>query len=437
MIQSRIEAAIKRRNRKPGFDFSDAPDNRQERKVRHEQKHILNSLLLGLIANKPTLRDVEEMTHDLRVSLRSMVPEPISDTTLDTESRGLDTEYLTGKLVQQVREDYRAKMLATVGLPCGVVTVDGKNLATLEHDAGGAGHVRSKDNEKWHRPGSAKGDNYFLVPVLRAALTSAQARPIIYQQQLPPGTGEATALCELVDNLHRAYGRSGMFDVVDGDAGLISLANADHINELGYTYIFGLKGNQPELYQEARALLEPQADDEAPQAETPWERREGKRIRRRLWRTGQMAGITNSVGTWTHLRQTWLVRQETEHPDGAVKVEDRYFVTSALWNYFKPAQILALVRNHWRVENDCFNSLDLQWHEDSGIWCTKGNAVLGLSLLRVMAYNLVQMLRRRRLRRKTKDGNYKQPMSWRSLFKAIMLTLETALDCQHTILALG
>jgi hypothetical protein len=437
MIQARIEAAIKRRSKKTGFDFSDAPDIRQEGKVTHEQKHIVNGLLLGLTANKPTLRDVEEMTQDLRLSFRSLVPAPISDTTLDTESRRLDGEYLTGKLVQQVREDFRAKMLKPVGLPCGVATVDGKNLATLGHDAGGAGHARSQENEKWHRPGSWKGEEYFLVPVLRAALTSAEARPIIYQQALPPGTGEATSFCELVDNLHRSYGRSGMFEVVEGDAGLISLSNAGHVDELGYTYIFGLKGNQPELYEEALFLLEPQARDESPEAETPWERREGKRIRRLLWRTAEMAGIENSVGKWTHLRQTWLVRQETEHPDGTVKVEDRYFVTSALWNYFKPAQILALIRGHWRVENDCFNSLDVQWREDFGPWCTKGDAVLGLSLLRVMAYNLVQMLRRRRLRRKTENGNYKEPLSWRSLFKAIMLTLEAALDSDEATLAVG
>lgn len=437
MMQARIEAAIKRRSKKPGWDFSDAPDHRQEGKVTHEQKHVLRSLLLGLTANKPTLRDVEELTKDLRLEFRALVPAPISDTTLDTESRRLAPEYLIGKLVQQVREDFRAKMLKPVGLPCGVATVDGKNLATLDHDAGGAGHARSQENEKWHRPGSAKGEGYFLVPALRAVLTSAEARSIIYQQALLPGTGEATSFCELVDNLHRSYGRSGMFEVIEGDAGLISLSNANHVNRLGYTYIFGLKGNQPELHEEARFLLEPQADDEVPEAETQWERREGKRIRRRLWRTAEMTGIENSVGKWTHLRQTWLVRQETEHPDGAVKVEDRYFVTSALWNYFKPAQILALVRGHWRVENDCFNSLDVQWREDSGPWCTKGNAVLGLSLLRAMAYNLAQMLRRRRLRRKTENGNYKEPLSWRSLFKAIMLTLETALDSGEVTLAVS
>jgi hypothetical protein len=160
MIQARIEAFFKKKSRKPGWDFSDAPDNRQEGKVDHAQKHIMNALLLGLVANKPTLRDLEEMTRDVRLSFRSLVPKPISDTTLDTESRRLEVQYLTEKLVQQVREDFRAKMLGPVGLPCGVVTVDGKNLATLIHDAGGAGHARSSENEKWQRPGGSKDEEY-------------------------------------------------------------------------------------------------------------------------------------------------------------------------------------------------------------------------------------------------------------------------------------
>lgn len=435
MIQARIEAFIKKKSRKPGWGFSGAPDNRQEGKVEHAQKHILNGLLLGLAANKPTLRDVEEMTRDLRLSFRALVPKPISDTTLDTESRRLDAGYLTDKLVQQVREDFRAKMLGPVGLPCGVVTVDGKNLATLLHDAGGAGHARSSENEKWQRPSGSKDEEYYLVPALRAALTSAEARPIVHQMALPPGTGESSLFCALVDELHSAYGRSGMFEVIDTDAGLTSLGNADHVNALGYTYVFGLKGNQPEMHEEARRLLLSMTRNEAAEAETPWERREGKRIRRKLWRTAEMAGFANSVGTWTHLRQTWLVRQETEHPNGEVAVEDRCFITSALWNYFKPEQILGLVRNHWRVENDCFNSLDVQWREDSAPWCTQGNAILGLSLLRVMAYNLAQQLRRRRLRRKDEDGSYMNPLSWRSLFKVITLTLESAIGGDEALLA--
>lgn len=422
--KERVQQFLSKRARKKqkGWDYSDAPDERQQGKVDHEMGSVLWALQLGMTSNQPTLRDVEEMTEGLGTWARSLVPARISDTTLDTESRRLDHDYLHSKLVLQVRDYHRSKMLAPVGLPCGVATVDGKNLATLDHDADGTGHARSSENAKWHRSKEEEkkgGTDYYLMPALRAALTSAEAKPCIYQLPLPSGVGESSKFRAMVDGLHGAYGRSGMIGVIDGDAGLTSLANANHVNRRGYGYILGLKGNQPELYAEARALLLPMVDEQEPEAETPWENRNGKKIRRRLWRTDEMAGIENSVGRWTHLRQTWLVRQETRDSEGKVEVEDRYFVTSLLWNYFKPGQILLAVRNHWVVENDAFNSLDLQWREDHGPWCTKGTSVWSLGVLRLTGYNISQVVRRRRLREKNEDGSSKAPMSWRSLFKII------------------
>jgi len=416
---------LSKQARKPSGNFEDAPDERQAGKVTHAVPSLLWALELGLISNQPTLRDVEAMTARLAPWGRSLVPEPISDTTLDMAARALDPAYLSGKLVEQVREAQRSKSLRPVGLPFGVAVIDGKNLATLDHDADGTGHERSSENKKWHQAGEAKtGKSYYLMPALRATLTSAESKPCIYQYPLPPGTGESTACPEMVDALHAAYGRGSLFEVLDLDAGLTSLANADHIDGLGYGYVFGLKGNQAELYAEAQALLAPRADRQEPEAKSPWERRNGKRIRRLLWRTDEMRGFTNSVGCWSHLRQTWLVRQETEKPDGQIEVEDRYFISSQLWNRLRPVQILALVRSHWGVENDTFNSLDLQWREDHAPWCTKGNAIWGLGLLRLMAYNVAQLLRRRRLRRKDERGGWKDPMSWRQLFKNIERAVE-------------
>ena len=428
--------AKRAKKKKKGWDYSDAPDERQQGKVSHEQASILWSMELGLTSNQPTLRDVEEMTEKLGSWARPLVPDRISDTTLDTEARRLDHDYLHAKLVLRVRELYRSKMLAPVGLPCGIATVDGKNLATLDHDADSTGHARSSENAKWHKSKAEEkkhGTAYYLMPALRTTLTSAEAKPCIYQIPLPPGVGESTVFPEMVDSLDREYGRSGMIDVIDGDAGLTSLSNADHVNDLGYGYIFGLKGNQKELFAEAKALLLPMVESQAPEAEMPWERRNGKQIRRRLWRTDEMSGIENSVGKWTHLRQTWLVRQETMDAEGKVEIEDRYFITSLLWNFLKPWQILLAVRNHWGVENDSFNSLDLQWREDHGPWCTQGRSVWSLGVLRMMAYNTAQVLRRRRLRKKRVDGTLEAPMRWRSLFKEI----ESALRLEETFARIG
>lgn len=429
-LDKRIQRFVGKRvrNSAKGWDYSDAPDPRQQKKVTHPMSAILWTLELGLLSNQVTLRDVESLIQRLGRWLKSLVPASISDTTLDMVSRRLDPEYLHSKLVQRVRDFHRSKMLRPAGLPCGIATVDGKNLATLDHDADGAGHPRSSENAKWHKSADEEkkhGKQYWLMPALRAVLTSTEAKPCIFQLPLPAGTGESTGFPFMVDGLHKAYGRSGMIGIVDSDAGLTSKKNADHVHRLGYAYIFGLKGNQPELYAEAQALLIPKTEDEEPEIVSPWELRNGAWIRRLLWRTEEMQGFENSVGKWEHLQQTWLVRQETmDDDDGSVETEDRYFITSLEWNFLKPAQILLAVRGHWGVENDAFNSLDLQWREDSGPWSTKGKAVIALSLLRLMAYNTAQILRRRRLRFKNEDGTLQAPMSWRSLFKDIESALK-------------
>ena len=230
----RVQNFLVKQMKKPGWGFIDAPDPRKEGMVKHQMQSIIVSLKLGLIANHPTLRDVENMTEELALWARKLVPQSISDTTLDTELRRLDYQYLLGKLVLQVRSMHRSKMLKPACLPIGVVTVDGKNLATLNHNANGTGHERSKEVEKWvtDNPHVQDGGEYYLMPALRATLTSAEAKPCIYQMRLPVGTGESTNCDAVIDALHEAYGRSGMFEVLDFDAGLTSLKNADQVNPI-------------------------------------------------------------------------------------------------------------------------------------------------------------------------------------------------------------
>jgi hypothetical protein len=210
-----------------------------------------------------------------------------------------------------------------------------------------------------------------------------------------------------------------MIEILDFDSGFTALANADHVNDRGYAYVFALKGNQMALYDEAQRILYRKAKHEKPEAQTDWEPRSGGRIRRRLWRTDEMRGYWTDAGCWDHLRQTLYVLQDTEYPDGRVEQEHRFFVSSLLWNRLSAKQILTLVRRHWAIENDTFNSIDVQWREDSGPWCSQGQSVWCLGLIRSMAYNIVQCLRRRRLRPKDDTGAWLTPMRWRTLFEKI------------------
>lgn len=251
------------------------------------------------------------------------------------------------------------------------------------------------------------------------------------EMAIPPGTGEAAVFGPFFNALDSNYGRGGFVDVITADAGMCSLSNADIVDRANATYVFGLKGNQGSLHQAAQILLNDKAKVSSPEAQTPWERRSGVEISRQLWRTDALQDFETCAGVWSHLAQTWLVRQTTRAADGTLKVEDRYFVTNMAKGRLTPTQMLTLVRAHWRIENDAFNSLDMQWGEDCGRWCKTGAALWALSLLRCMAYNLIQHLRRCHLRKKVGTPTQTAIMPWSVVFEAVAMTITLAALCDY------
>jgi predicted transposase YbfD/YdcC len=178
----------------------------------------------------------------------------------------------------------------------------------------------------------------------------------------------------------------------------------------GRSYLLALKNPQKELVIEAERVL---ARRRKPDATTPWERYRGKRIRRLLFRTNEMAGYHE----WTHLRQVWRVRQETDD-NGKVTVEERYFLTSLTPGQTTDEIPLHAVRAHWGIEN-CGNwTMDTQWLEDDCPWVSK--AVETVSLLRLLAYNVLMRLRTRHLRTEANRSR-----TWRNLIDLVTDALFT------------
>jgi predicted transposase YbfD/YdcC len=422
---ARVEKFFRRLCKNRAFQFWEAPDPRQKGKVKHSIDSVIRGLLGGLLGNQPTLRQLEE--HCGSGSLLDS-RKRISDTTLHGMASRLDEGYLVKKLVAQVKHFNRKKMIRGADLPFSAIAIDGKNQGTLSHDAGGRAQSRSsKSAEKWDAQ-CDRGGGQYVTPVLRATLISSEQRLAMYQMPVPPETGEAAVFTDFITQIDEAYGRTGLIDVVTADAGMCSLENADAVEAQNLTYVFGLKGNQKSLHEAAQVLLLGKAAEQAPEAQTSWEKAHGTEIRRQLWRTPELQGFGNTVGTWEHLRQGWLVRQTTRNKMGQKCVEDRYFVTNMLPGRATPKQMLALIRAHWRIENDTFNSLDVQWKEDSTPWCAKGSALWALGLLRLMAYNIMQHLRRCHLRRRTGTLAETALLAWRDVFGAVitMMTLIAA-----------
>ena len=59
-----------------------------------------------------------------------------------------------------------------------------------------------------------------------------------------------------------------------------------------------------------------------------------------------------------------------------------------------------------------------------------GTAIWSLGLLRIMAYNVVQLLRKRRLRLKDDQGNWKPPRPWRSTFNLVFRALTATIAAE-------
>jgi hypothetical protein len=190
------------------------------------------------------------------------------------------------RLLAQVHEEMHRKSLRPKGLPVGVLAIDGKTVWTGDE----------KVNDFCQRSHKDDGTPYWHFRVVRAVLVSAAAPVCVDQMPIPANTNDMGVLPAFLDALRREYDKSRLFEVLTMDAGFCSQANARLINDANYGYVFGLKGNQPELHTEARRVLVPMADCSAPLAVSPWERERGKRVQRRFWRTTELAGWLD----WSH-----------------------------------------------------------------------------------------------------------------------------------------
>jgi len=156
----------------------------------------------------------------------------------------------------------------------------------------------------------------------------------------------------------RTYGRADLFRVVIYDAGACSKDNAAHVRGHGLHYVFGLKGTQPTLLDEAKRLL---ADRTAEQGEASSEDFDHGTVMRRIY----LSDIGSGYDGWDSLRTVVRVHTETRDATGQViKQEERYFISSLPRRRLSPEQWLLLVRRHWRVET-AHQILDTALDEDA------------------------------------------------------------------------
>lgn len=368
--------------RLPEAKLDDVADPRAHRGRRWKNLGVLlAAVVVGICAGAKSLAQLEMLSAETGRAMRKALGmlRRIPDTTLRDVLCVVDPRELRRAIYAQVRAAHRRKALEPERLPFGILTMDGKGTALSGCD-------------DFYAQRQSQDDGKQFTSVLRTVtctLVSAAAKPCIDAIPIPASTNEMGHFAMALREVFRAYAPLGLFRLVTYDAGACSLENANVVRELRLHYLFGLKGTQRTLFEEAKRLLEHRP---ATEADAVSEDIVGANIvTRRAYITEEMA----EFGDWIHLRTVVRIESETRTRDGRLVAHDnRYRIASLPRNALADAQWLRVVRLHWGVENNCHNTFDTVFFEDDKPWIEDSpKGALAVLLLRRIAYNLLALFR--------------------------------------------
>ena len=383
-------------------------DKRSRRGRRYTHLALIHGLMIGLLSAARSLREVEALTASLNGQVRkgTKIQHRISDTKLRDTLMQVDVAQARHALHRQVKAEHRRGNLKPDRFPFGVVAIDGKGLGKLD---------------RWDHPDIMRIQHqgqppYGLARAHRAHLVSAKATLCVDQRPIPGDSNEMGNICQTTQALIETYGRTDLFEVITVDAGNASVAHADLIHDHNLGYVFTVKENCGDIYQEALRQLAQRTSDEAEERQT--RREKGARVTHRLWRA-PIRGFLR----WSHARQLVRIQRVVEESNGSFSEGNRYFVTNLPTGRLNASGWLTLVRMHWRCENSGHWSTDVVWKEDAKRtpWITSPQAVYALAILRMIALNILAMLRR--MSRREWES---KPPPWNQVVQAVRFTLASS-----------
>jgi predicted transposase YbfD/YdcC len=212
-----------------------------------------------------------------------------------------------------------------------------------------------------------------FAPPLMVSAWAAQTRMTL-AAQIAEGGNEVASVLEMLS----------LFDlkgaVVTADALHCHRAMAEAVVAANGDYALAVKANQPVLLREAKAVIEAAGSRRAISEEAAHDRHERREAMVApapyLGRTQDFAGL-KAVAKVT----SWREGEETT----------RWFLLSQV---FEPARLLAIVREHWGIENRLHWVLDVVMEEDASRTrkdnTRKDNGPANLAILKRLALNVLR-----------------------------------------------
>lgn len=392
-------------------------DPRAARGQRHPHRGMLALIAAAFACGRVVLRRMEDLSEDLgRAARRALgLPRKVSDSALYRLLCEQRPAGLRETVVAMVKDWLEKKTIENDLFPKGVMTFDGKSTWTsTEHPVEAAKKSTC----------GASGKSVWSLSSLRAVLTSSSARPCVDVELIPAKKGEAPAFRNVFPRVCREFGEQ--FLIVTGDAGLACRENARLVAEHQKYYLWGLKGNQPQLHEmavlwftEFPGKLRARTEEVA----------RGCHLVREL-HTVTVAGVPNV--DFDHIQQFWRVTQETYREGKKVAEEVRYFLSSIPGRLLTPTQQLGLIRLHWGIENGHNWTMDTLLEEDNRQPCqVSKDAIEVVCWLRVLGYNI---LARWRARAPKKDG---LPLPWLRAMERLRDAWVSARPTEVSVATLG
>ena len=338
--------------------FKDLPDVRQRGKVMYPLTEVLLLCLLAVLAGAETVTDIArfgEKKLDLLRRLRPFAAGTPAHDHLGDILASLDAEAF--------QRGFVAWVAALIGVPEGVVAIDGKTVR------------RSK--------GAAK-DAIHMVSAF-----AAPQRLVLGQVKVADKANEIVAIPKLLDMLAIEGA------VVTIDAMGCQRAIAQKIVDKKADYILALKGNQGALRRDVELFVaEQNAKDFKDTTISRAETIDGDhgRIETRAVTVIHDIEWLQEQHAWPGMKSVVMV-ESTREISGKTERETRFYITSLV---LLANQLASLVRDHWAVENSLHWVLDMVFRDDECRLRTE-HAPANFTTLKHMALNLIR-------RAKTKDS---------------------------------
>jgi predicted transposase YbfD/YdcC len=332
--------------------FHDLPDPRQRGKVMYPLDEILLLALLAVLAGADSFVEIARFGCKKRELLRRF--RPFLDGTPSHDHLG---DIFAALDAAQFQRCFVAWVASLIGVPAGVVAIDGK---TARRSGGKAG----------------KGAIHMV-----SAFVASQ-RLVLAQVKVAEKSNEIVAIPKLLDML-----------VVEGaiitiDAMGCQRAIAQKIIEKKANYVFGLKGNQGSLRKDVDLFITEQqaknfADTTISRAETI--DADNGRIETRLTTVIHDIEWLRKRHGWPGLNAIAMV-ESTRETGGVIEHDTRYYITSLVML----AHLLGpIIRSHWTIENSLHWVMDMVFRDDECRVRTN-HAPANFTTIKHMACNLLR-----------------------------------------------